>query len=322
MKIEGYFLIAFLAVVLVFVLFVRSEYLLHIAVMVLFYAILSTSLNLIVGYTGEFPLGHVAFFGIGAYFMALASTQLGLPVWLALPLAGVVSTIFGLAIGGITLRLNGPFFAIVTLAFAEVLRLIANNWVGLTNGPMGISAIPSPAFVGAGGWFDGKRGFALLGLLIAAILLFVAYRLVHSNIGRAAVTLRENRFVAMSVGIDPFRCALFVFSVAAFIAGVAGAYYATYISFVGPEVFGFPFMVSMIIIVLLGGKGTLAGPLIGAVIVTLLEEYLRDAKEFRLSIFGLIVMAVVLFSPNGIMGYLRHLRPLRVSTPRAEESRA
>ncbi len=305
MKTEGYFLIAFLVAVLAFVLLVRSEYLLHIAVMILFYAIFATSLNLIVGYTGEFPLGHVAFFGIGAYFTALMSTQLGWPIWLLLPFAGLVSMLSGLVIGGITLRLNGPFFAIVTLAFAEVLRLVANNWIGLTNGPMGISAIPSPGFIGTGGWLDGKRGFALLGVLLTAVLLFFAYRLVHSNAGRAAVTLRENRFIAMSVGIDPFRCALFVFSVAAFLAGVSGAYYATYISFVGPEVFSFPFMISIIIMVLLGGKGTLAGPLIGAVIITLLEEYLRDAREFRLSIFGLIVMAVVLYFPHGIVGYLR-----------------
>jgi branched-chain amino acid transport system permease protein len=318
-RFEGYFLLGFLLVALTFVLCIRSEYLLHIVVMVLFYTVLATSLNLIVGYTGEFPLGHAAYFGIGAYFTALCSTKLGLPLWLLLPASGIVSMIFGLMIGSITLRLTGPFFAIVTLAFAEVLRLLANNWIGLTNGPMGISAIPAPGFIGETGWLGGKRGFALLGLLIAGAMLFLAYRLVNSNAGRAAVTLRENRYVAMSIGIDPLRCALFIFAVAAFMAGVGGAYYATYISFVGPEVFGFPFMVSMIIIVLLGGKGTLAGPVIGALVVTLMEEYLREAREFRLSIFGLIVMGVVLFSPNGIMGYLRGYLARR---PLAEAGRA
>ncbi len=121
------------------------------------------------------------------------------------------------------------------------------------------------------------------------------------------MTLRENRYVALSIGIDPVRYALFVFTVAAFLAGLAGGYYAAYISYVGPEVFGFPFTVSMIIMVLLGGKGTLSGPIIGAVVVTLLEEYLREFKELRLTLFGLIVMAVVLFSPNGVMGYVRRL---------------
>ncbi|WP_459618526.1 branched-chain amino acid ABC transporter permease [Bordetella sp. 2513F-2] len=309
MKSERLFLCAFLLVALALAGLLRNDYLLHILVLVLLYTVLATSLNLLVGYVGEFPLGHVAFFGIGAYAMALASTRLGLPAGLLIPLAGVVAALFGLLIGAITLRLNGPFFVIVTLAFAEVLRLLANNWVGFTNGPMGISGVPHPAFLDALPWLDGKRGMAFLGLAVAGVALFVAYRLVHSNAGRAAVTLRENRYVALSVGIDPLRYALFVFVVAAFLAGMAGAYYASYISYVGPEVFGFPFTVSMIIMVLLGGKGTLPGPIIGAVIVTLLEEYLREFKELRLSLFGLIVMAVVLFSPDGVMGYVRARLP-------------
>jgi branched-chain amino acid transport system permease protein len=122
------------------------------------------------------------------------------------------------------------------------------------------------------------------------------------------VAVRENRYVAQSVGIKPYRYALLMFVVAALLSGCAGAFYAHYISFVGPEVFGFPFMISMIIMVLLGGKGTLVGPIIGPVIVVLLEEYLRDLKEFRLSIFGLIVMAVVMFMPAGLVGFLTRRR--------------
>jgi branched-chain amino acid transport system permease protein len=313
MNAERNFLAAFVLLMLAFALGVSNDYLLHIAVLILLYTVLASSLNLIVGYVGEFPLGHVAFFGIGAYTLALGATRLGIAPGLLIPLAGVVSALAGLLIGGVTLRLKGPFFVIVTLAFAEVLRLLANNWIGLTNGPMGISNVPQPGFLDGAGWLSGKRGYAVLGVALAAAALFIAYRLVHSNAGRAAVTLRENRYVAVSVGIDPVRYALFVFTVAAFLAGLAGAYYAAYISYVGPEVFGFPFTVSMIIMVLLGGKGTLSGPIIGAVVVTLLEEYLREFKELRLSLFGLIVMGVVLFSPNGIMGYARRLAPRRVA---------
>jgi branched-chain amino acid transport system permease protein len=309
MNAERNFLAAFVLLMLAFTLGIGDEYLLHIAVLILLYTVLATSLNLIVGYVGEFPLGHVAFFGIGAYALALGSTRLGLPPALMLLLAGVVSALAGLLIGGVTLRLKGPFFVIVTLAFAEVLRLVANNWIALTNGPMGISNVPHPAFLDAAGWLSGKRGYALMGVALAALTLYIAYRVVHSNAGRAAVTLRENRYVAVSIGIDPVRYSLFVFTVAAFLAGMAGAYYAAYISYVGPEVFGFPFTVSMIIMVLLGGKGTLAGPVVGAVIVTLLEEYLRELKELRLSLFGLIVMGVVLFSPHGVMGYVRRIAP-------------
>ncbi|CAM3362719.1 branched-chain amino acid ABC transporter permease [Bordetella sputigena] len=318
MNAERNFLAAFVLLMLAFALGINDDYLLHIAVLILLYTVLASSLNLIVGYVGEFPLGHVAFFGIGAYTLALGSTRLGIAPGLLIPLAGVVAALAGLLIGGVTLRLKGPFFVIVTLAFAEVLRLVANNWIGLTNGPMGISNVPHPAFLDAAGWLSGKRGYAVLGVALAAAALFIAYRLVHSNAGRAAVTLRENRYVALSIGIDPVRYALFVFTVAAFLAGLAGGYYAAYISYVGPEVFGFPFTISMIIMVLLGGKGTLSGPVIGAVAVTLLEEYLREFKELRLSLFGLIVMAVVLFSPNGFMGYARRLTPRRASPEAAQ----
>jgi branched-chain amino acid transport system permease protein len=143
-----------------------------------------------------------------------------------------------------------------------------------------------------------------LGVLLAAVSLFVSYRFVYSNIGRAAIAVRENRFVAQSIGISPFNLGLITFVLAASIAGLAGGFYANYVAFVGPEVFGFSFMISMIIMVLAGGKGTLVGPVVGAIIVVLMEEYLRDFKELRFSIFGLIVMAVVLFLPRGIMGFI------------------
>lgn len=310
MKFERNALIGFLVLAALIGAFVKNDYLLHITILVLLYTILSSSLNLIVGYVGEFPLGHVAFFGLGAYGVALLTNDpINLPVSVAMVLSAIIAAAFGWLIGRITLRLNGPFFVIVTLAFAEVLRLVSNNWIGLTNGPMGIAGIDAPAILSSVPWLEGKRGFVMLGVLLSAITFFIAYRLVYSSAGRAAVTLRENGYVAQSIGINPFRYALFVFIVASFLAGISGAYYATYISFVGPEVFGFPFTVTMIIIVLLGGKGTLIGPILGAIIVTLLEEYLREFKELRMSIFGLIVMAVVLFAPNGVMGYVRQRFP-------------
>jgi branched-chain amino acid transport system permease protein len=283
---------------------VSDEYLLHIGVLILIYAILATSLNLIVGYVGEFPLGHVAFFGTGAYAAALFSVKLGMPIWATLALGGIVAALFGFVIGAITLRLQGPYFVIVTLAFAEVLRVVATNWVGLTNGPMGLPGIPHPAFIDGAGFLAGKRGFFYITLALVALAFFVSYRFVYSNAGRAAVTIRENRYVAQSVGVQPWRYAMFAFVLASFLAGIAGASYGHYVSFVGPEVFGFSFTATMIIMVLLGGKGTLVGPVIGAVAVTLLEEYLREAKELRLTLFGLIVMAVVLFAPQGVAGAL------------------
>jgi branched-chain amino acid transport system permease protein len=318
MRFERNFLLLFLAVAALLPLGVRSEYLLHLGVLVLFSAALATSFNLIVGYVGEFPLGHMAFLGIGAYTAALASSRLGLPMLLTVPLGGVVAAVFGLGIGAITLRLRGPFFVIITLCFAEVLRLVANNWVDFTNGPMGISGVPRPRWIELQDALGQKTGFYYVALVILAVVLYLAYRFVHSNVGRAAVAIRENRFVSQSVGISPFRYALLTFVLGASMAGLAGSFYAHYISYVGPEVFGFTFMASTIIMVLLGGKGTLVGPVVGAVLVVLLEEYLRDFKELRLSIFGAIVIAVVLFMPRGIMGFLAQRREAHVRNPATE----
>lgn len=308
MKFERNTLLVLGLIALAFPLLVGNQYLLHIGIMVLLYAVLATSLNLIVGYVGEFSLGHTAFLGLGAYTAALLSLRLGLPAWVTIPLAGVVSALFGVGIGAITLRLRGPYFVIITLAFAEVLRLIANNWVDFTNGPMGLSGVAQPALLADASPLMAKRFYFYLALGLTAVSLYLAYRFVYSNNGRAAVTVRENRFVAQSVGIRPFVYAMRAFVLGAFLAGLAGGFYAHYITFVGANVFGFAFMVSMIIMVLIGGKGTLIGPLLGALLVTLLTEYLRELQELRLSLFGLIVMAVVLFLPNGLMGFLNHRR--------------
>jgi branched-chain amino acid transport system permease protein len=303
MTFERNFLLIALALALLAPLALHNEYALHIGVMIMFSVMLATSFNLIVGYVGEFPLGHMAFFGIGAYTAALLSVRYGVPFHFTVLAAAAVAAIFGLGIGAVTLRLRGPFFVIVTLCFAEVLRLIANNWIGLTNGPMGLSGVVRPAWAG-GDVIEQKLAFYYVGLLLAAISLLISYRFVYSNIGRAAVAVRENRFVAQSVGIWPFYLGLVTFVLAAAISGLAGGFYAHYISFVGPEVFGFSFMITMIIMVLAGGKGTLVGPVVGAVIVVFLEEYLRDFKDLRFSIFGLIVIGVVIFLPRGLMGFI------------------
>jgi branched-chain amino acid transport system permease protein len=311
MKFERRCLWALMLLAALVPLLVRDQYLLHIAIMVLFYAVLATSLNLVVGYVGEFSLGHTAFLGTGAYAAALLSTVHGWPIWATIPVAGALAALMGVIIGGITLRLQGPFFVIVTLSFAEVLRLVADNWIALTNGPMGIAGVPQPALLAEAGNLGAKQFYYAVAWVLLAIALYLSYRFVNSNAGRAAVAIRENRYVAQSIGIRPLTYSMFSLVLGAFLSGMAGGFYAHYISFVGPEVFRFAFMVSMIIMVLIGGKGTLVGPLIGALLVTFLEEYLREAKELRLSLFGLAVIAIVLFLPRGLMGFITRRRETR-----------
>jgi len=311
MKFEKHCLFALMALAALLPLVVRDQYVLHIAIMVLFYAVLASSLNLVVGYVGEFSLGHTAFLGTGAYAAAILSTQYGWPMWATVPVAGLLAAVVGVVIGGITLRLQGPFFVIVTLSFAEVLRLVADNWIGLTNGPMGIAGVPQPEWLGEAGNLGAKQFYYGIAWVLLAITLYLGFRFVHSNAGRAAVAVRENRYVAQSIGIRPLSYSMLALVLGALLSGMAGGFYAHYISFVGPEVFRFAFMVSMIIMVLIGGKGTLVGPLIGALLVTFLEEYLREAKELRLSIFGLAVIAIVLFLPRGLMGFVVQWRESR-----------
>ncbi len=320
MKFEKHCLWALMALGAMLPFVVQDQYVLHIAIMVLFYAILATSLNLVVGYVGEFSLGHTAFLGTGAYAAALLSTQYGWPIWATIPTAGVLAAIMGFIVGGITLRLQGPFFVIVTLSFAEVLRLVADNWIALTNGPMGIAGIPQPELLKEASNLAAKQFYYAIVWALLALALYLSFRFVHSNAGRAAVAVRENRYVAQSIGIRPLSYSMLALVLGAMLSGMAGGFYAHYISFVGPEVFRFAFMISMIIMVLIGGKGTLVGPLIGALLVTFLEEYLREAKELRLSIFGLAVIAIVLFLPRGLMGFITQRREARSSAATSLQS--
>ncbi len=311
MRGEGRILLALLAVAAVLPLVIHDDYFLHLLVVAGFYVILASSLNLIVGYVGELSLGHAAYLGLGAYAAALVTTRLGLSPALSLLAGAAAGGIGGLVIGALTLRLKGPYFVIVTLSFAEVLRLVASNWVELTNGPMGISGLKPPDLALGRGLVlavHSQAAFFYLVLVLATLALFVMYRFVHSNMGRAAIAIRENRHVAQSVGIDPFFYALAAFVLGALFAGLAGAFYAHYFTYVGPEVFGFSFMMSMLIMVLVGGKGTLIGPVLGAVLVTLADEYLREAQQLRLTLFGLLVIAVVLFFPEGLVGLPAKLR--------------
>lgn len=289
---------------LILPLVVRDPFLTHIMVIVLLYAVLASSLNLIVGYIGQLSLAHAAFLGIGAYWSTILTIDYGWNVWVAMATSGIAAAVAGVVIGAITLRLEGHYFVLITLAFAEVLRLVALNWVEVTRGPLGFPNIPAPSldlFGLARFDFGSKTHFYYLILSVVAVNLYVTYRFVHSNMGRAAVAIRENRQLAQSVGINPFRYALMAFVIGAFFAGLSGAFYAHYITYVGPEVFGFAFTVTMLIMIIVGGKATIAGPVIGAVIISVLLEELRFAKEIRLSLFGILLILSVLFFPNGLV---------------------
>ena len=301
-------------------LWLGDLYLIDILVRTGIFVIAAMSLNLLLGYTGQLSLGHVAFFGLGAYVTSLLSLGFEVhlapkflvsvspkPVWLSM-LAGIfIAGLFGWLIGRIAFKVRGAYFVIVTVSFAEVVRLVALNWVELTQGPMALNNIPPLTL-----WFPGAGEVRIIGkpknywvmLAFAFVAWIIIRRLVQSRAGRAMIALRENEPLATSVGVDVTRYLVLATVVSAAIAGAAGTLYAHYIRIVDPDIFLFIYTVTMVIMVVTGGKGTLTGPLVGGVIFGLMPEVLRAFRtppELQWIIYGVLMIAVVYLLPEGIV---------------------
>jgi branched-chain amino acid transport system permease protein len=282
-------------------LWLTNPYHLHILIMAGVFAILALSLNLLLGYTGQLSLGHAAFFGIGAYTSALLTLKAEWSFWLGLPAGTGLAALAGWAIGHLALQVRGAYFVLVTISFAGVISLVAQNWMDLTNGPLGLPGVPAPEL---GPWsLRTKSAYYYLVLAATALAWLVCHRLVHSRLGRALVALRENEPLAMSVGVDATRYLVMAAVVSAAMAGLAGVLYAHYTRFVSPEVFLFSYTVTMVIMVVAGGKGTLAGPLVGALLFTALPEALREATswQWQMVAYGVVLVLLVFFLPRGIV---------------------
>jgi branched-chain amino acid transport system permease protein len=300
-------------------LWLDDPYLLNAFITTGIFIIAAMSLNLLLGYTGQLSLGHVAFFGIGAYTSAL--TSLGFdaeliggfravhepwPVWAGFIFAILISGLCGYLVGKLSFRVRGAYFVIVTISFAEVVRLVALNWVELTQGPLALTNIPpmSLEFPGLGSFeFYSKQSnfYLVLGVLAASYI--VISRLVNSRAGRAMVALKENESLAVSVGIDVTRYLVLAAVVSASIAGAAGSLYAHYLKIIDPDVFLFLYTVTMVIMVITGGKGTLAGPIVGGLIFGFVPVVARRyaAPEVQWILYGLFMILIVFALPQGIV---------------------
>jgi branched-chain amino acid transport system permease protein len=284
---------------------VANTYVLNLLILTGIFAIFALSLSVILGYAGELSLGQAAFFGIGAYATALLQMKLGLTYWLALPSGILVSLAFGLFIGFFSLRLRGAYFAIITWGFAAVLQAIALNWDSMTGGPDGLFGIPAPQ-IGSVLLAPGPS-FYYFTLLALVLIVYLVQRLRVSGMGQAFVALRENSQLAASVGIHPFGYRLRAFVIAAGIAALAGGIYAPYFSVVNPELLSIYYTTAALLMVLIGGLGTLSGPIVGAFIYVLVPEVFRASQEWRFVIFGLILMLSILFMPQGIVRVFERL---------------
>lgn len=294
---------------LLFPILFRDPYFLHMGILVGIYGLLSISLNLLLGYTGQLSLGHAAFFGVGAYLSSLAYLNLGIPLWGGVAVALAGSGLLGFFVARLAFKLRGAYFVIMTIGIAEVLKLVALNWVDLTKGPMGLTDIAAPeihlGFITLD--FGQKMPFYYLVLFFVILTFVLQNRLVNSTFGRSFIAIRENEDLAESVGIDAFKYLVIVVIVSSSIAGVAGSLYAHYVSFIDPGVFAFFISVNAVMMAIGGGQGTQAGPLLGAVLFTLIPEWLRVFGDARMAVYALMVIFIVIFMPKGMLFYVLQL---------------
>lgn len=299
-------------------LWLPGQYYLHTAIIGGLFMLAAMSLNLLLGFTGQLSLGHVAFFGIGAYVSALTSVGFEVPifgytivhepwpVFVGIILGTVIAGLCGYLIGKLAFRVRAAYFVIVTISFAEVVRLVTLNWVELTNGPLALPGIP-PLTLGVewtGYWtLWGKMGNYYVVLTAIVLSYILISRLINSPFGRAMIALRENETLAVSVGIDVTKYLVLATVISGAMAGTAGTLYAHYVQIIDPTIFMFLNTVTMVIIVIAGGKGTLAGPIVGGVIFGIAPVLLRNyvGPEVQWILYGVLIILIVFVLPEGIV---------------------
>jgi branched-chain amino acid transport system permease protein len=298
-----------LVVVSIFALafpFIFSLYQTNIMITGLIYVMLGLGLNIVVGLAGLLDLGYVAFYAVGAYSYALLNHHFGIGFWAALPIGAGMAAFFGILLGFPVLRLRGDYLAIVTLGFGEIIRLILENWNEFSYGPSGIANISRPGFFGIE--FSVLNAtiylyYIMIGLVLFTI--FVVNRLQDSRIGRAWIALREDEVACQAMGIDKRATKLTAFALGATWAGMAGVVFAAKTTFINPASFTIWESIIILCIVVLGGMGSIIGVITGSLVLILLPEYLRAFSEYRMLVFGAILVLMMVFRPGGIVPDVR-----------------
>ena len=269
---------------------------------VVIFVLIALGLNVVVGIAGLLDLGYVGFYAVGAYVTAILTSAHGnLPWLLALPIAVVISMLFGLILGTPTLRLRGDYLAIVTLGFGEIIRLTAKNmdWLGASRGISNIKKPPSILGLKFG-VLDAKPYF-YLGLTMVFIVIFILHRLEYSRVGRSWVAIREDEDAAELMGVNTFKFKLWAFTIGAGIGGLAGVHYAGKVGFINPDNFPLQLSILFLAAVVLGGSGNMYGAILGGVLVAYMPERLRNFADKRILVFGIVLVLMMVFRPEGIL---------------------
>ncbi len=312
--------------------FMASRGAIDLATLTLIYIMLGLGLNVVVGLAGLLDLGYVGFYAVGAYSYALLNSYFGLSFWECLPIAGGLAALFGFLLGFPVLRLRGDYLAIVTLGFGEIIRILLNNMTSLTGGPNGISGIPKPTLGGLefnrtvkdGGFETFHEFFGitynanhkviflyLMALVLVVATLFVINRLLRMPLGRAWEALREDEIACKSLGLNPTIIKLTAFTIGACFAGFAGSFFASRQGFISPESFVFIESAIVLAIVVLGGMGSQIGVVLAAIVMTVLPELAREFNEYRMLMFGLLMVFMMIWRPQGLLPMTRPHLELR-----------
>lgn len=301
--------------------FLGSRSQIDLATLVLIYVMLGLGLNIVVGLAGLLDLGYVGFYAVGAYTYAMLAMYFGVGFWTGLVAAGIMAAFFGFILGFPVLRLRGDYLAIVTLGFGEIIRILLNNFTELTGGPRGIGSIPKPTLFNLefsrrasegsqtfheyfGIAFDSTHRVMflyLLALILVLITVFVINRLIRMPIGRAWEAMREDEIACRALGMNPTNIKLSAFTIGATFAGFAGSFFAARQGFISPESFTFIESAIILAIVVLGGMGSQIGVILAAIVMTVLPEMAREFNEYRMLLFGLMMVLMMIWRPQGLL---------------------
>ncbi len=296
--------LATLAILVIVFPFLVKFYQVSIVTSALMFVILGLGLNIVIGYGGLLHLGYAAFYAVGAYNYGLMFLYWGIPFWVALPLGAVSGLILGLLIGIPVLRLRGDYLAIVTLAFAEIVRLLLEN-LAFTKGPEGIAQIPRPAFITKLSLQSATTYLYFIVVVLVIFTIFVMRRIEDSRIGRSLEAMRDDEIAAQSMGIDLTKAKLTTFALGAVWAGMVGVLLASKTTYINPGSFTLMESVMILVAVVLGGTGSIPGVFLGAMLVTLIPEYFRALADYRMLMFGVALVVMSIFRPQGIIPRVR-----------------
>ncbi|SMP70132.1 branched-chain amino acid ABC transporter permease [Noviherbaspirillum suwonense] len=278
-----------------------NDYYLTVMATAYIFAIATIGLNLITGYTGQFNLAHSGFMAVGAYTVGILTVDHNVPFWIAFALSGFVAAGLGFFVGLVSLRLKGHFFSIFTMCVGYIMYLLIEKWEGLTHGTVGIMGIPAPSPI-AGFEFESPRAQYYLVLFFLVLAVFFMHRIANSLLGRTFMAIRNGDDLAEALGINLMRNKVLAFMLSVFYAGLAGGLYAGFVRFLGPGIAGVEHTFDMTMYMLVGGIGTLLGPLLGAIGVPWLTQYLQFLQDYRFIVFGPLLIILVIFVPHGIVG--------------------